>query len=66
MQISILVVLQRLWCIPKHRYANINELLNLQGFSDNFVQVVCSTRLKKQIGNSMSVNVIRDIIIKLL
>jgi DNA (cytosine-5)-methyltransferase 1 len=56
----------RLWCIPKHRYANIKELLNLQGFSDNFVQVVCNTRLKKQIGNSMSVNVIRDIIIKLL
>ena len=56
----------RVWCIPKNRYANINELQNLQGFSNNFVQVICSSQLKKQIGNSMSVNVIREIIIELI
>jgi len=52
----------RLWCVPKHRYANIKELLRLQGFPEDFKQVVSKTQLKKQIGNSMSVNVIVEIL----
>ncbi len=52
----------RLWCIPLQRYANIKELLSLQGFPKNFKQVVSNTQLKKQIGNSMSVNVLKEII----
>jgi len=49
----------RMWCVPKHRYANIKELLSLQGFPTNFKQVVSRTQMKKQIGNSMSVNVLK-------
>jgi len=50
------------WCIPLQRRANIKELLSLQGFPKNFKQVVSNTQLKKQIGNSMSVNVLKEII----
>jgi DNA (cytosine-5)-methyltransferase 1 len=51
-----------LWCIPQKRYANIKECLMLQGFSSDFNQVVSNSQLKKQIGNSMSVNVLMCII----
>lgn len=50
-----------IWCVPKHRYINIKERLSLQGFPKNFKQVVSNTQLKKQIGNSMSVNVLVEI-----
>jgi DNA (cytosine-5)-methyltransferase 1 len=52
----------RLWCVPKHRYANTSELLYLQGFPRKFKIVVSNTQLKKQIGNSMSVNVVKELI----
>ncbi|MHA2265063.1 MAG: DNA cytosine methyltransferase [Candidatus Thorarchaeota archaeon] len=55
----------RIWCVPHHRYATPQELLALQGFGD-FVQVVSNTQLKRQIGNSMSVNVLRALLSKLL
>jgi DNA (cytosine-5)-methyltransferase 1 len=51
-----------LWCVPLHRYANITEHLMLQGFPKNFKQVVSDTQFKKQIGNSMSINVILEIL----
>lgn len=51
----------RLWCIPKYRHANYKELLLLQGFFI-FNKIVTDNQLKKQIGNSMSVNVIIFII----
>lgn len=38
------------------------EVLKLQGFSDKFNQVVSNNQLMKQIGNSMSVNVLKKII----
>jgi DNA (cytosine-5)-methyltransferase 1 len=47
-----------LWCIPMHRKATIKECLSLQGFPKNFKQVVSDTQMRKQIGNSMSVNVL--------
>lgn len=52
----------RLWCVPKHRYATPDERLALQGFGhfekpDN----VSVRQLNKQIGNSMSVNVLKAI-----
>ena len=50
------------WCRTKHRLANIKEWLILQGFNHDFKQVVSHTQLKKQIGNSMSVNVIKMLI----
>lgn len=50
-----------IWCVPKGRFANCKELLSLQGFPTNFKQVVSNTQLKRQIGNSMSVNVLQEL-----
>lgn len=55
---STLMASSLLWCIPMHRKATIKEYLSLQGFPIDFKQVVSDTQLKKQIGNSMSVNVL--------
>ena len=54
------------WCIPLQRHANMKELLSLQGFPKNFKQEVSNTQMKKQIGNSMSVNVLKEIIKQIL
>lgn len=48
----------RLWCVPKKRFATIKEMLSLQGFPKNFKQVVSNKQMTRQIGNSMSVNVL--------
>jgi DNA (cytosine-5)-methyltransferase 1 len=40
----------------------IKELLQLQGFPKNFKVVVSKTQIAKQIGNSMSVCVLKKII----
>jgi len=50
-----------LWCVPLKRYANIKEMLELQGFPSNFKQDVSNTQLKRQIGNSMSVCVLKEL-----
>lgn len=50
-----------LWCVPLKRKANIKEILSLQGFPKNFKQAVSDAQMKKQIGNSMSVNVLKEI-----
>ncbi len=55
-----------MWCVPKHRYANTTELRRLQGFTDDFKQVVSNTQMKKQIGNTMSVNVLKEILTELI
>jgi DNA (cytosine-5)-methyltransferase 1 len=60
-----ITVKNSIWCVPKHRYININELLALQGFK-NFKQCVSDFQTKKQIGNSMSVPVIQKIIENLI
>ena len=57
---------QKHWCVPLKRYVNSKEYLSLQGFSKSFKQVVSNTQMKKQIGNSMSVNVIKCLIIECL
>ncbi len=54
-----------LWCIPMSRYASPKELLTLQGF-ESFNKVVSNTQMKKQLGNSMSVNVLEEIFKNLL
>lgn len=54
-----------LWCVPLKRYANVSEMLSLQGFPKSFKQVVSNSQLKKQIGNSMSVCVLKEIFKKL-
>lgn len=50
-----------LWCVPYQRRATVKECLALQGFPKTFVQVVSDRQLKKQLGNSMSVNVLEAI-----
>jgi DNA (cytosine-5)-methyltransferase 1 len=55
-----------LWCVPYHRYATPTELGRLQGFASDFKQVVSNCQMKKQYGNSMSVNVLVEIFKKLL
>jgi len=57
-----IVASSKLWNCVKHRKANITELLMLQGFRPTFKQVVSDTQLRRQIGNSMSVNVLKLII----
>lgn len=43
------------------RKANINEYLTLQGFPHSFKQAVSDNQIKKQIGNSISVNVLKEL-----
>jgi len=50
-----------LWCVPLKRYANVKEMLALQGFPKTFKQVVSKTQLKRQLGNSMSVNLLKEL-----
>jgi site-specific DNA-cytosine methylase len=50
-----------LWNNQMHRFANIKEYLSLQGFPSDFKQVVNDNQMKKQIGNSMSVDVLVQI-----
>lgn len=47
-----------IWCVHLQRRATVKEYLSLQGFPENFKQVVSNRQLKKQVGNSMSVNVL--------
>jgi DNA (cytosine-5)-methyltransferase 1 len=50
------------WCRIKHRLANVREWLMLQGFPIKFIVHANTLQMKKQIGNSMSVNVVKEII----
>ena len=40
---------------------SITDCLLLQGFNKNFIQIISNTQLFKQIGNSMSVNVLKEL-----
>jgi len=53
-----------MWCVPKHRKANIKEYLSLQGFPPNVIQTISDHQFKKKIGNSMTVNVIEELLIQ--
>ena len=47
------------------RYLTTNECLSLQGFDNNFINVVGHVKLCNQIGNSMSVNVLKALFSKI-
>jgi len=47
--------------IRMKRKASVKELLRLQAFPDDFKQVVSYTQMKRQIGNSMSVNILEEL-----
>lgn len=51
-----------LYCVPMKRKANIREYLHLQGFPVQFKQVVSTHQLKRQIGNSITVNVLVELL----
>ena len=48
-----------------NRYLTTTECLLLQGFLPDFIQNVSKTQMYKQIGNSMSVNVLRCLFLKI-
>ena len=62
--VSCLTANNRCWCVLYSRYITIKEMSMLQGI--NILQFVSDYQLKKQIGNSMSVNVVKAIFNKLL
>jgi DNA (cytosine-5)-methyltransferase 1 len=57
-----LIASSGLWNVQMSRFANIKEHFSLQGFPINFKQVISKCQMKKQIGNSMSVNVVECLI----
>lgn len=63
---STITTRNRMWCIPLNRFMTIEEALLLQGFPTNFIQYISDTQMYKQIGNSISVNVLKKIFIELL
>jgi len=49
-----------MWCVPLQRYASVKELLRLQGFPTRMKFHKSSIwKIKRQIGNSISVNVLK-------
>jgi DNA (cytosine-5)-methyltransferase 1 len=57
----------QLYSTTMKRYLSTNECLKLQGFNTRtFKQVVSETQMFKQAGNSMSVNVLKELIRKIL
>jgi DNA (cytosine-5)-methyltransferase 1 len=57
---------RQMWNVHCHRQMNIKEAMRLQGFDIDFKQSVSNTQLKKQIGNSMSVNVVKELLLGIL
>jgi len=56
-----------MWCVPLQRYASIKELLQLQGFPIRMKFKDSSIwKIKRQIGNSISVNVLKALFLHLL
>ena len=55
----------RIWNVKLSRYSNLNECLKLQGFDVTFNYVISKTQIKKQIGNSINVNVLKAIIFQI-
>ena len=56
------------WCLPLQRYASNEEVLNLQGFPKTFIKSsnISNYQFRKQIGNSISTNVLYFLFLKLL
>ena len=54
-----------MWNLLLHRYTNINEYMMLQSFPLDFNVVVSNIQMKKQLGNSMSVNVLYELFLML-
>jgi DNA (cytosine-5)-methyltransferase 1 len=58
-----------LWCVPLRRFATVKEYLKIQGFpisQSKFKIVVSDNQIKRQMGNTMSVNVLKAVFKELL
>jgi DNA (cytosine-5)-methyltransferase 1 len=69
--ISCLVTSNRFWNVPLGRYMKYQEGLLLQGFTGypgftHFNKIVSNVQMMKQIGNTMSVNVLKHILSMLI
>ena len=62
---SCILTGSQIWCVPLGRWATLGELQRLQGFK-NFTLATSPFQMKKQIGNSMSVNVVSAILNEIL
>ena len=51
----------RLYNVHMGRFANVTEYLALQGFASDFKRVVSTTQMKKQLGNSIAVTVLKHL-----
>jgi len=51
-----------MWCVPMKRKASVKEYLMLQGFPIDVIQPISNHRFKILIGNSMTVNVIEELL----
>ena len=50
-----------------HRRTNLNEMMRLQGMSpSSFLQAVSNAKLGEQVGNSMSINILDRLFVKVL
>jgi DNA (cytosine-5)-methyltransferase 1 len=58
---TCLAAKSQFWCVPLSRPATILELRTLQGFNDEFKQVVSDSQFRYQLGNTMSVNVLKHL-----
>lgn len=58
--------IHNMYSYRKSRKINIKECLLLQGFDTNFIRVIPSRNLKEQLGNSMSVNVVKKVLENLI
>lgn len=63
---TCLLTTSYVWCVPMRRWASHLELLRMQGFPDDFRIVVRDSEFRKQIGNTMSVNVLQTLFESLL
>ena len=54
-----------MWNVPMKRKANVKEYLQLQGFSTNVKQPISDHQMKIKIGNSMTVDIIEQLLIQM-
>jgi DNA (cytosine-5)-methyltransferase 1 len=52
-----------MWCVPMKRKASVKEYLMLQGFPTSVNQPISDHQMKKKIGNSMTVDVIEQLLL---
>ena len=52
-----------MWCVPMNRKASVKEYFWLQGFNPDKKITLSDHRMKILIGNSMTVNVIEELMI---